>query len=246
MWLRQANCGLSHTALDNTITCTPHIPHSLLGCCVSHTPFSGDADWQLALCLSRHARACVWVVRPSMDTISTVVSQKGGGYWRGCATSVTQRAGAERRVTDRPWAQPAGAPLPVPSPGQWKNNQRSGLGRMVYADGGRYYGQWLLDKKNGKGRYTYPNGMPMLLAAQCLALPFAAVLPPLLPRKVEKNEVVHQGWLVADAAEGGGGGLHVALLSAAGGAYWPIAIRCPSLGPSPSKRGGAHQPLTTL
>ena len=34
--------------------------------------------------------------------------------------------------------------------------------------------------------------------------------------------------------------------SAAGGAYWPIAIRCPSLGPFPSTGGGAHRPLTTL
>ena len=30
--------------------------------------------------------------------------------------------------------------------------------------------------------------------------------------------------------------------SAAGGAYWPIAIHCPSLGPFPSIGGGAHQP----
>ena len=31
-----------------------------------------------------------------------------------------------------------------------------------------------------------------------------------------------------------------------GGAYWPIAIRCPSLEPFPSIAGGAHRPLTTL
>ena len=41
---------------------------------------------------------------------------------------------------------------------------------------------------------------------------------------------------------------HVALgvlfSSAAGGAYWPIAIRCPSLGPFPSIGGGSHQALT--
>ena len=36
----------------------------------------------------------------------------------------------------------------------------------------------------------------------------------------------------------------VLLSFAAGGAYWPIAIRCPSLGPSPSVGGGAHWPLT--
>ena len=34
--------------------------------------------------------------------------------------------------------------------------------------------------------------------------------------------------------------------SAAGGAYWLIAICCPSLGPFPSIGGGAHRPLTTL
>lgn len=42
--------------------------------------------------------------------------------------------------------------------GQWKNNLRSGLGRIVYPDGGRYYGAWKNDKKNGEGRYTYPDG----------------------------------------------------------------------------------------
>ena len=41
--------------------------------------------------------------------------------------------------------------------------------------------------------------------------------------------------------------LHGVLFSsAAGGAYWPIAICCPSLGPFPSICGGAHRPLTTL
>ena len=34
--------------------------------------------------------------------------------------------------------------------------------------------------------------------------------------------------------------------SAAGGAYSPMAIRCPSLGPFPSIGGGAHRSLTTL
>ena len=34
--------------------------------------------------------------------------------------------------------------------------------------------------------------------------------------------------------------------SAAGGANWPIATYCPSLGPFPSVGGGAHRPLTTL
>ena len=40
--------------------------------------------------------------------------------------------------------------------------------------------------------------------------------------------------------------LGVLFSSAAGGAYWPIAIHCPSLGPFPSIGGGAHRPLTTL
>jgi radial spoke head protein 1 len=42
--------------------------------------------------------------------------------------------------------------------GRWKNNLRSGVGRMIYTDGGRYYGTFSNDKKNGHGRYTYPNG----------------------------------------------------------------------------------------
>ena len=49
---------------------------------------------------------------------------------------------------------------------------------------------------------------------------------------------------------GRGGGLacrrRVLFSSAAGGAYWPIAIRCPSLGPFPSIGGGTHRPLTAL
>lgn len=42
--------------------------------------------------------------------------------------------------------------------GQWNNNLRHGLGRIVYPDGGRYYGAWSFDSKNGEGRYTYPDG----------------------------------------------------------------------------------------
>ena len=46
----------------------------------------------------------------------------------------------------------------------------------------------------------------------------------------------------------GGGVWHdafgVMISSAAGGAYWPIPIRCPSLGPFPSVGGGAHRLLT--
>ena len=49
---------------------------------------------------------------------------------------------------------------------------------------------------------------------------------------------------------GGGGELAcrhgVLFLSAAGSAYWPITIRCPSLGPFPSIGGGTHRPLTAL
>ena len=45
---------------------------------------------------------------------------------------------------------------------------------------------------------------------------------------------------------GGLAGRHGVLFSsAAGGAYWLVAIRCPSLGPLPSIGGGAHRPLTT-
>ena len=46
----------------------------------------------------------------------------------------------------------------------------------------------------------------------------------------------------------GRGGWHVAfgvlLASAAGGAHWPIATYCPSLGHCPSVGGGAHRPRT--
>lgn len=42
--------------------------------------------------------------------------------------------------------------------GQWSNNVRDGVGRMVYPDGGRYFGSWYHDKQNGEGHYTYPDG----------------------------------------------------------------------------------------
>jgi len=42
--------------------------------------------------------------------------------------------------------------------GQWRRNLRSGIGRIVYPDGGRYYGAWFNDTKNGEGRYTYADG----------------------------------------------------------------------------------------
>ena len=47
------------------------------------------------------------------------------------------------------------------------------------------------------------------------------------------------------AETGGGGGVGMLFSSAVGGAYWPDAIRCPSLGPFPSIRHGAHRHLTT-
>ena len=58
------------------------------------------------------------------------------------------------------------------------------------------------------------------------------------------------GIVLAPKGGGGGGGLahcHGVLFSStAGGAYWLIAIRCPSLEPFPSIGGGAHWPLTNL
>jgi radial spoke head protein 1 len=42
--------------------------------------------------------------------------------------------------------------------GDWRENLRSGVGRMVYSDGSRYFGSWSNDKRNGQGQYTYPNG----------------------------------------------------------------------------------------
>eukprot|EP00744_Colponema_vietnamica_P005085 GILI01007486.1.p1 GENE.GILI01007486.1~~GILI01007486.1.p1 ORF type:complete len:681 (+),score=182.20 GILI01007486.1:37-2043(+) len=42
--------------------------------------------------------------------------------------------------------------------GNWTNNIRDGVGRMVYPDGGRYFGSWARDTQNGDGHYTYPDG----------------------------------------------------------------------------------------
>ena len=55
-------------------------------------------------------------------------------------------------------------------------------------------------------------------------------------------------WRFTPFGGGGGGACHRGVLfsSAVGGAYWPIAIHCPSLGPFSSIGGGAPRPLTTL
>ena len=62
--------------------------------------------------------------------------------------------------------------------------------------------------------------------------------PPLLPHSF-RILCPHQEGVLACR-------LRVLFSSAAGGAYRPIAIRFPSLGPFPSMGGGAHRPLTTL
>ena len=48
----------------------------------------------------------------------------------------------------------------------------------------------------------------------------------------------------SNTSGGGGCGRSVLFSSAAGGAYWLIAVRCPSLGPFSSIGGDAHWPLT--
>ena len=76
---------------------------------------------------------------------------------------------------------------------------------------------------------------------------FLGIFPPPLPAVAPHVHGVQDQCrsflLTLESGRGGGG--HVAfgvlLSSAAGGAYRPIVIRCPSLGPSPSIGGGAHR-----
>jgi len=42
--------------------------------------------------------------------------------------------------------------------GQWRNNKRQGLGRIVYLDGGIYEGTWINDVPSGYGRVIRRNG----------------------------------------------------------------------------------------
>ena len=52
--------------------------------------------------------------------------------------------------------------------------------------------------------------------------------------------------VLVDVGVGGLAWRLVVLLSAAGGAYWPLTTYpCPSLEPSPSVGGGARRPVTT-
>lgn len=42
--------------------------------------------------------------------------------------------------------------------GEWRNNQRHGLGVYTWADGEQYEGEFKEDKREGKGSYTWPSG----------------------------------------------------------------------------------------
>ena len=42
--------------------------------------------------------------------------------------------------------------------GEGRGDERSGYGRMTYADGSVYEGRWRHDKRDGKGKLTRPDG----------------------------------------------------------------------------------------
>lgn len=42
--------------------------------------------------------------------------------------------------------------------GQWKNKQRWGRGKQIWADGSYYNGYWAADKAHGKGRLIHADG----------------------------------------------------------------------------------------
>lgn len=41
--------------------------------------------------------------------------------------------------------------------GGWKNNQKDGIGKMIYAGVGVYYGYWSNGQRDGEGVMTYAN-----------------------------------------------------------------------------------------
>ena len=42
--------------------------------------------------------------------------------------------------------------------GEYRRNQRSGVGTFWYSDGSEYVGEWKDDKKHGKGRFKDKSG----------------------------------------------------------------------------------------
>ncbi len=42
--------------------------------------------------------------------------------------------------------------------GEWANNKRSGVGKIVYPNGDSYHGQWLNGLRHGQGAYVKANG----------------------------------------------------------------------------------------
>lgn len=41
--------------------------------------------------------------------------------------------------------------------GQWSNNNKNGIGKMIYAGVGTYYGYWVDGQRSGEGVMTYTN-----------------------------------------------------------------------------------------
>jgi hypothetical protein len=41
--------------------------------------------------------------------------------------------------------------------GSWKDNQKNGIGKMIYAGVGVYYGYWANGRRDGEGVMTYSN-----------------------------------------------------------------------------------------
>ena len=51
--------------------------------------------------------------------------------------------------------------------GEWVDNERSGVGKMVYANGDTYHGQWEHGQRHGQGSYVKANGDMYRWVVQC-------------------------------------------------------------------------------
>eukprot|EP00419_Tripos_fusus_P004911 CAMPEP_0172688812 /NCGR_PEP_ID=MMETSP1074-20121228/22677_1 /TAXON_ID=2916 /ORGANISM="Ceratium fusus, Strain PA161109" /LENGTH=280 /DNA_ID=CAMNT_0013508521 /DNA_START=6 /DNA_END=845 /DNA_ORIENTATION=- len=42
--------------------------------------------------------------------------------------------------------------------GEWRGEEKHGIGKLIFSDGSRYEGTFEADRKHGRGKYTYSNG----------------------------------------------------------------------------------------
>jgi len=46
--------------------------------------------------------------------------------------------------------------------GEWNNDVKEGLGKMLYADGSKYEGEWMANKRHGRGTLFIKKGKKII------------------------------------------------------------------------------------